>query len=151
MADCGRSARSATTCGGVEFEDLVTGRVAPYYAFWLTRIRNKQGESSATGREKNLEHTTTNTDQDALYRATGTLVKWVDDTITNIEIQSEKKVAKFYIGKTYVHKNKRSKVFDAMNPTTMRKEGISSRWCHHKHVFTAFSHTDGSSNSCVDP
>ena len=57
----------------------------------------------------------------------------MDDTITDIEIQSGKKVVKFYIGKTYVRKNKRSKVFDAMNPTTMRKEGIRSRWCHHKH------------------
>ena len=66
------------------------------------------------------KHTATNTtgDQDynALQRATDTLVKWVDDTITNIEIQSGKKVVKFYIGKTYVCKNKRSRVFDAMNP-----------------------------------
>ena len=50
----------------------------------------------------------------------------------DIEIQSGKKVVKFYIGKTYVRKNKRSKVFDAMNPNTWRKEGILSRWCHHK-------------------
>ena len=132
MADCGQSARSATTRGGVDFDDLVTERVPPYYAFRLTRIRDKQGESSATGREKNLEHTTTNTEQDALYRATDTLVKWVDDTITDIQIQSGKKVVKFYIGKTYVRKSKRSRVFDAMNPITMRKEGISSRWHDHK-------------------
>ena len=134
MADCGQSERSATTHGGVDFDDLVTGRVGPYYAFRLTGIRNKQGECTETGREKSLEHTTTNTDPDynALPRATDTLVKWVDDTITDIEIQSGKKVVKFYIGKTYVHKNRRSKVFDAMSPTTMRKEGIRSRWHHHK-------------------
>ena len=60
-------------------------------------------------------------------------VQWVDDTIRDIEIQSGKKVVKFYIGKTYVRKNKKSKVFDAMNPNTWRKEGIRSRWCHHKH------------------
>ena len=134
MADCGQSARSATTRGGVEFDDLVTGRVAPYYAFRLTGIRNKQGECATTGREKNLEHTTNNTDQDynALHRATDTLVKRVDDTINDIEIQSGKKVVKFYIGKTYIHKNKRSEVFDAMNPDTWRKGVIHSHWCHHK-------------------
>ena len=133
MADCGQSARSATTRGGVEFDDLVTERVPPYYAFRLTRIRNKQGESSATGREKNLEHTATNTEQNynALYRATDTLVKWVDDTITDIEIQSGKKVVKFYIGKTYVRQIKNRR-FDAMNPNTWRKSGISSRWHHHR-------------------
>ena len=119
MDDYGRSARSATTCEGVEFDDLVTGRVAPYYAFRLAGIKNEQGECTETGREKNLEHTTTNTDQgNALPRATDTLVKLVDDTITDIEIQSGKKVVKFYIGKTYIRKNKRSKVFDAMNPNT---------------------------------
>ena len=85
--------------------------------------------------KRDIKHTSTNTEDynNALYRATDTLVKWVDDTIRDIEIQSEKKVVKFYIGKTYVHKNKKSKVFDAMNPNTWRKEGIRSRWCHHKH------------------
>ena len=67
------------------------------------------------------------------YRATDTLVKWVDNTIRDIEMQSEEKVVKFYIGKMYVRKNKKSKVFDTMNPNTWRKEGIRSRWCHHKH------------------
>ena len=120
---------AATTRGGVDFDDLVSGKVPPYYTFRPTRIKNKQDVCAATPTEKDPKHIE---DYSALQRATGTLVKWVDDTITDIEIQSGKKVVKFYIGKTYVRKNKRSKVFDAMNPNTWRKEGIRSRWCHHK-------------------
>ena len=132
MDDCGTSARSATTRGGVDFDDLVTGRADPYYTFRLTRIKSNH---AATQRDPKNPTTNTEGDQDynALHRATDTLVKWVDDTITDIEIQSGKKVVKFYIGKTYVRKNKRNKVFDAMDPNTWRKEGIRSRWFHHKH------------------
>ena len=132
MDNCGRSARSATTCGGVEFDDLVTGRVDPSYTFRLTHLGNKQSVCASTGIKKGLKLTAINTDgSDVLYRATDTLVKWVDDTITDIEIQSERKVTKFYIGKTFVRQIKNKK-FDAMNPNTWKKSGISSRWCHHK-------------------
>ena len=137
MDDCGRSARSATTCGGVDFDDLVTGKVSPYYTFRLTRIKStcKQVVCAATHSQMDPEHTVTTTkgDQDSnvLHRATDTLVNWVDDTMTDIEIQSGKKVVKFYIGKTYVRQIKNRK-FDAMNPNTWRKSGISSRWHHHK-------------------
>ena len=131
MDDCGTSARSATTRGGVDFDDLVTGRVGPSYTFRLTRIINT--DHAATQRDP--KNTTTNTkgDQDynALHRATDTLVKWVDDTITDIEIQSGKKVVKFYIGKTFVRQHGNRK-FDSMNPNTWRVSGISSRWRHHK-------------------
>ena len=132
MDDCGTSARSVTTRGGADFDDLVTGRAEPHYTFRLTRIR-----SNHAAMQRDPKNTRTNAkgnqDYNALHRATDTLVKWVDDTITDIEIQSEKKVVKFYIGKTYVRKNKNSKVFDAMNPNTWKKDGIRSRWCHHKH------------------
>ena len=126
---------AATTRGGVDFDDLVSGKVPPYYTFRPTRIKNKQDVCAAMPTKKDIKHTATNTEDynNALYRATDTLVKWVDDTIRDIEIQSEKKVVKFYIGKTYVRKSKKSKVFDTMNPNTWRKEGIRSRWCHHKH------------------
>jgi len=131
MDDCGTSARSATTRGGVDFDDLVTGRVGPSYTFRLTRIINT--DHAATQRDP--KNTTTNTkgDQDynALHRATDTLVKWVDDTITDIEIQSGKKVVKFYIGKTYVRQYAKRK-FDSMNPNTWKLSGISSRWHHHR-------------------
>ena len=78
MDDCGTSARSATTRGGVDFDDLVTGRVEAYYTFRLTHIRNNHAAT-----QRDLRHAATNTegDQDynALYRATDILVKWVDD------------------------------------------------------------------------
>ena len=137
MDNCGQSARSATTCGGVEFDDLVMGRVAPSYTFRLTRIKStcKQVECAPTHSRMDPEHTATTTkgdqDSDVLHKATDTLVKWVDDTIRDIEIQSEKKVVKFYIGKTFVRQIKNRK-FDAMNPNTWRKSGISLRWRHHK-------------------
>ena len=126
---------AATTCGGVDFDDLVSGKVLPYYTFRPTRIKNKQDvcATTPTPTEKDPKHIATNTeDYNALCRATDTLVKWVDDTITDIEIQSGKKVVKFYIGKTYVRQIKNRK-FDAMNPNTWRKSGISSRWRHHRH------------------
>ena len=138
MADCGRSARSATTCGGVEFDDLVTGKVSPSYTFRLTqstKSTSKQVVCAATHSQMDPEQTATNTDGDkdsnALHRATDTLVKWVDNTITDIKIKSGKKVVKFYIGKTYVRQIKNKK-FDAMKPNTWRKSGISSRWRHHR-------------------
>ena len=134
MDNCGQSARSATTCGGVEFDDLVTGRVGPSYTFRLTRTC-EQVECTPTHSRMDPEHTATTTkgdqDSDALHKATGRLVKQLDDTIRDIEIQSGKKVVKFYIGKTFVRQIKNRK-FDAMNPNTWRKSGISSRWCHHK-------------------
>ena len=138
MADCGQSARSATTRGGVEFDDLVTGKVSPSYTFRLTHTKStsKQVVCTPAHSQMDPEHTATTRTEDqdcnVLHRATDTLVKWVDDTITDIEIQSEKKVVKFYIGKTFVRKNKNRK-FDAMNPNTWRKSGISSRWHHHRH------------------
>ena len=137
MDNCGQSARSATTGGGVEFDDLVTGRVGPSYTFRLTRIKStcKQVECAPTHSRMDPEHTATTTkgnqDSDALHKATDTLVKWVDDTITDIEIQSGKKVVKFYIGKTFVRQITNRK-FDAMNRNTWRKSGISSRWCRHR-------------------
>ena len=137
MDNCGRSARSATICAGVEFDDLVTGRVGPSYTFRLTRIKStcKQVESAQTYSQMDPEHTATTTkgdqDCDVLHKATDTLVKWVDDTIRDIEIQSGRKVVKFYVGKTFARQIKNRK-FDAMNPNTWRKSGISSRWRHHK-------------------
>ena len=95
-------------------------------------MENKRGACTSTRIEEGPELTATIADDsNALHKATDTIVKWVDDTITDIEIQPEKKVTKFYIGKTFVRQIKNRK-FDAMNPNTWRKSGISSRWCHHK-------------------
>lgn len=110
MDDSNRSVRTcATTRGGVDFDDLASEKVLPYYAFRLKTL------------DPGL----------SLYEARGQLVQWIDDTLRDIETQSDKKVAKFYIGKTYTHQVRRRR-FNPSDPTTWRKGGISSRWHHHK-------------------
>ena len=114
MDNCRQSARSATICGGVEFDDLVTGRVGPSYTFRLTRIKStcKQVESAQTYSQMDPECTATTTkgdqDSDVLHKATDTLVKWVDDTIRDIEIQSNMGTCRcvqiqISVDKYYVH------------------------------------------------
>ena len=63
MDNCGLSVRSATTRGGVEFDDLVTERVDPSYTFRLTRIKStcKRVECAPTHSRMNPEHTATTT------------------------------------------------------------------------------------------
>lgn len=111
-----KSAVSCTTRGGVDYDDLASQKVEPYYTFRLMR-------TTKAGTDPNLESAKT------------TLIKWVDDTIKDIRIQSDRKIVKFYIGKTYVRKVKNRK-FDAMKPLTWKKGGISSRWhCHKKESY----------------
>ncbi len=102
----------ATTRGGVEFDDLASGeKVPPYYAFNLTKLSEGMD----------------------LRTATDTLIKSIDGTLRDIETlsTSNKRISKFYIGKTYTHRVTRRQ-FDHMKPNTWRKGGISSRWHHHK-------------------
>ena len=63
MDNCGLSVRSATTRGGVEFDDLVTERVDPSYTFRLMRIKStcKQVECAPTHSRMDPEHTATTT------------------------------------------------------------------------------------------
>ena len=110
------SAVSCTTRGGVDYDDLASQKVEPYYTFRLM-------QTTKAGTDPNLESAKT------------TLIKWVDDTIKDIQIQSDRNIVKFYIGKTYVRKVKNRK-FDAMKPLTWKKGGISSRWhCHKKESY----------------
>ncbi len=107
--DDSRSARTCETRGGVDFDELASGKVPPYYAFRLLRLDGAWN----------------------LYKTRGKLVKWLSDTLSAIEIMSGKRIVKFYIGKTSVHKRARTK-FKSMNSNTWRKGRISSRWRHHK-------------------
>ncbi len=110
MDDSHRSVTSvATTRGGVEFDDLASEKVPPYYAFRLTKISEGMD----------------------LRTATDILIKSIDETLTDIETQSDKRISKFYIGKTYIHKIRRRQ-FDRMRQNSWKKGGISSRWHHHK-------------------
>ena len=62
---------AATTRGGVDFDDLVSGKVPPYYTFRPTRIKNKQDVCAATPTEKDPKHIATNTeDNNVCHRFT---------------------------------------------------------------------------------
>ena len=62
----------------------------------------------------------------------------VVDIFQDLELQTGRKVKKYYIGKTFIKRrrnpNSRTFVkFDPMDPYTWKKNGISSRWgCHKK-------------------
>ena len=112
-----RSIRSATTRGGVDFDDLAAEKVSPYYAFNLYR---------ETGNELSDMRTALNL-----------LSKWLDTTIEHIECQSGKRISKFYIGKTYTqgHRGKKTPSFDKNKASTWRKDGIRSRWGTHRNGY----------------
>ena len=92
---------------------LCTGAVQ-YYSFNLANLASKR-----TTRDIERE-----------------LVKQLESTIRELELQSDRTVAKIYVGKTYIPR--RSKQgggfmrFDPLNHNTWKKEGISGRWSDHK-------------------
>ena len=104
---------AATTRGGITFDQLCGGD-QPYY------VCDKEC----------LVHDITHTD--TLQQVEDKLVREIEELFTEIEIQRDAKIKKFYIGKTYVQKAKRSKTVDPVNPTSWRKAGISSRWGDHR-------------------
>ena len=105
------SIRSATTCGGVDFDELASATGDPSYAF---RLYTEKGDELSAPRT-----------------AVDRLSSWLDTTIQDIECQSEKRVRKFYIGKTYSQRHKKRN-YNKNDPTTWRKAGISSRWRTHR-------------------
>ena len=105
------SIRSATTCGGVDFDELASATGDPSYAF---RLYMEKGDELSAPRT-----------------AVDRLSSWLDTTIQDIECQSEKRVRKFYIGKTYSQRHKK-RIYNKNDPTTWRKAGISSRWRTHR-------------------
>ena len=107
------SAASTSTRGGADFDLLCTGAVQ-YYSFNLANLASKR-----TTRDIERE-----------------LVKQLESTIRELELQSDRTIAQIYIGKTYIpRKNKRGGGFmrlDPLNHNTWKKEGISGRWGDHK-------------------
>ena len=102
---------TATTRGGMSFDLLCRGDV-PYYVC----------------DEECLVHIT---HEDILHTAVKKLVKKIEDIFTDLQIQKDAKVDKFYIGKTYIQTWTGRKM-NPLNPNTWTKKGISSRWGDHK-------------------
>ena len=106
------STYSRTTIGGTTFDLLCSADSVPNYACdAVVDLRREHG----------------------LARAKEKLTKLVRDNISSLEIGMDRQVEKFYIGKTSVQRNRRSRRFDPMKYQTWRKKGISSRWGEHKH------------------
>ena len=106
------SATSATTVGGCTIEELCNGTVVSYACDYTVDIRGSDFEQA---QQKILKH--------------------IDDCIIDLEIASQRKVEKLYIGKTYIHRRRAPRGFvpiDPKNPWTYKKGGIGSRWREHR-------------------
>ena len=108
---------SRTTFGGCTLDDLHRGSKS--YVCDTSCLVNLVGKDSNEAEEE--------------------LKRKVDEIFQNLELQTERKVNNFYIGKTFIEQrrrpNNREKFvkFDPMDPYTWKKNGISSRWgCHKK-------------------
>ena len=97
--------------GGVEYDDLLRG--ARNYAC-------------------NLADLTTETEVKGIKR---TLIEQLEQTVQDLETQSDRTIAKIYIGKTYMQRKRKPggfRKFDPDDHKTWKKNGISSRWGDHK-------------------
>ena len=108
---------SRTTFGGCTLDDLHRG--SKNYVCDTSCLVNLVGKDSNEAKKK--------------------LKKKVDEIFQDLELQTEHKIKKYYIGKTFIKprknpKNKKKYMkFDPMDPYTWKKNGISSRWgCHKK-------------------
>ena len=114
----GRSeAVSRTTFGGCTLDDLHRG--SKNYVCDASCLVNLVGKDSNEAKEI-LKHK-------------------VDEIFQDLELQTDRKIKKYYIGKTFIKRrrnpnSRRTFVkFDPMDPYTWKKNGISSRWgCHKK-------------------
>ena len=62
----------------------------------------------------------------------------MEDTVRELELQSDRTIAKIYIGKTFIQRRKKAggrryQKFHPLKHHTWKKNGISSRWHDHKH------------------
>ena len=107
------SVYSRTTTGGANFDLLCEGDVRNY-SFNPAKIADEK-------KVKHIKHK---------------LVKKLKDTVTALQIGSTKKIAKIYIGKTFIQRRRNpGGGFKTLNPLdhhTWKKNGISSRWSEHK-------------------
>ena len=105
---------STTTRGGDEFEQLCQGRIKNY-SFNLADIES----------ERKVKH---------IKRK---LVKQLESTINELELHSDRRIGKIYIGKTFIQRKRKPgggfMTFNPLNHNTWEKNGISSRWGSHKH------------------
>lgn len=98
------SGSTASSTGGISFEELSRG-LETNYAFNLVDL----GKNSSQ------------------YERVSLLIDKVNETIDSFEIESEKTVEHFCIGKTYVEA-KAGKTFNPNDVNTWRLRGISQRW-----------------------
>ena len=63
------------------------------------------------------------------------LIAQLEDTVEKLESHPDRRIAKIYIGKTYIPRRKAPGggfvTFNRLNPNTWRMDGISSRWREH--------------------
>ena len=107
-----KSTCTTATRGGCSFEQLCNG------------------ESYYVCDRECLVHVT---QLDTLQEAEDKLTEKIDTLFQDLQIQTDKEIKMFYIGKTFVRGNKKYKRrVNPLNPLTWRKQGISSRWGEHK-------------------
>ena len=100
--------------GGVDFEQLCTGAVRNYSA----------NPADIAG-------------QNEVKAIKQKLIAQLESTVRELELQSDRTIAKIYIGKTYIQRRKKGggKGHQKLNPLkhhTWKKNGISDRWGDHK-------------------
>ena len=66
------------------------------------------------------------------------LIAELESTVRELELHSDRTIAKIYIGKTFIQRRKKGggRGYQNLNPLkhhTWKKNGISSRWHVHKH------------------
>ena len=105
---------SRTTFGGCTLDDLHRG--SKNYVCDASCLVNLVGKDSNKAKEE--------------------LKQKLDELFQDLELQTERRVKKYYIGKTFIKRRRKSKKtfvkFDPMDPYTWKKNGISSRWVCHK-------------------
>ena len=103
---------SRTTIGGAEFELLCTGAVRNYSA----NPANIAGQTEVKAIKKKL-------------------IAQLEDTVRELELHSDRTIAKIYIGKTYIKRRRKARGHQKFHPLkhhTWKKNGIGSRWQDHK-------------------
>ena len=108
---------SRTTFGGCTLDDLHRG--SKNYVCDASCLVNLVGKDSKKAKEE--------------------LKDKLDELFQDLELQTERRVKKYYIGKTFIKRRRNPNSrrtfakFDPMDPSTWKKNGISSRWgCHKK-------------------
>ena len=98
-----------TDIGGVQYEELLRGDVRSYAC--------------------NPANLSTKTEVKDIKKE---LIAQLEGIIRDLELQSDRQIAKIYIGKTFIEPREDG-ILDPLIPTTWRMDGISSRWGEHKH------------------